>query len=91
MKPPRKTFSSSPRKFINRIASDKATIDEIISNVRIDSDGEVAQVWFDYSNLRDGYKENWGRESWQMVRTEDGWKIAAVVWPQEINSAPPPG
>ena len=90
MKPPRKTSNMSPRKFINLIAADKAKIDEAISNVRIDSDGDVAQVWFDYSFLNGDYKENWGKESWQMVRTEDGWKIAAVVGSQEINPVPPP-
>ncbi|HEY0488206.1 MAG TPA: nuclear transport factor 2 family protein [Telluria sp.] len=90
MKPPRKTMNMSPRKFINMIAADKAEIDETISNVRIDSDGDVAQVWFDYSFLNGDYKENWGKESWQMVRTEDGWKIAAVVWSQEMNPTPPP-
>lgn len=90
MKPPRKTMNMSPRKFINMIAADKAKIDETISNVRIDSDGDVAQVWFDYSFLNGDYKENWGKESWQMVRTEDGWKIAAVVWSQEMNPTPPP-
>lgn len=25
-----------------------------------------------------------------MVRTADGWKIAAVVWSQELNPTPPP-
>lgn len=90
MKPPRKIFNSSPRKFIKSIAADKARIEETISNVRIDSDGDVAQVWFDYNFLSGDYRENWGKESWQMVRTEDGWKIAAVVWSQELNPAPPP-
>lgn len=90
MKPPAKFFSSSPGKFIRFIAKDKAKIDEAISNVRIDSNGDVAQVWFDYSFLSGDYKENWGKESWQMVRTDDGWKIAAVVWSQEINPTPPP-
>lgn len=90
LKRPRKTRNMSPRQFIDLIAADKAKTDEVISNVRIDSDGDVAQVWFDFSSLSGDYKENWGKESWQMVRTEDGWKIAAVVWSQEINPVPPP-
>lgn len=90
MKRPFKFFNSSPRKFIGAIVKDKEKIDETISNVRIDSDGDVGQVWFDYSFVRGSYKENWGKESWQMVRTNDGWKIAGVVWSQELNSAPPP-
>lgn len=33
-------------------------IDETISNVRIDTDGDVGQVWFDYSFVKGSYKEN---------------------------------
>ena len=90
MKRPFKFFTSSPRKFIASIVKDSEKIDETISNVRIDSDGDVGQVWFDYSFVRSSYKENWGKESWQMVRTNDGWKIAGVVWSQELNPTPPP-
>ena len=68
----------------------KEKIDEAISNLRIDSDGDVGQVWFDYNFVRGGYRENWGKESWQMVRTNDGWRIAGVVWSQELNPVPPP-
>lgn len=90
MKRPPKIFSSNPRKFIDAIVADKERSEETFSNVRIDSDGEVAQVWFDYSFMSGAYKENWGKESWQMVRTESGWRIAAVVWSQELNPVPPP-
>lgn len=90
LKRPHKTFSSTPVKFIGRIVEDKAKIEETFSNVRIDTDGDVAQVWFDYSFITDGYKQNWGKESWQMVRTETGWKIAAVIWSMEFNQQPPP-
>ncbi|SFD07705.1 nuclear transport factor 2 family protein [Massilia yuzhufengensis] len=90
LKRPSKLFNSNPRAFITSIANDKARVEETISNVRIDSDGEVAQVWFDYSFKSGDYKQNWGKESWQMVRTEAGWKIAAVVWSQALNPVPPP-
>jgi hypothetical protein len=86
---PLKIFNSSPREFIGFIAKDKSKVDEVISNVRIDSDGDIAQVWFDYSFMFDNHKENWGKESWQMVRLETGWKIAAVIWSQDLNPMPP--
>lgn len=44
MKRPFKTFTSSPRRFISSIAKDKAKISETISNLHIDSDGDVGQV-----------------------------------------------
>lgn len=90
MKRPFKFSHSSPRRYISAILKDKEKIDETISNVRIDSDGDVGQVWFDYSFISGDYKENWGKESWQMVRTTEGWKIAGVVWSQELNPTPPP-
>lgn len=84
----RKVESASPRKFIERIARAKEARTETFSNVRIDTDGEVAQVWFDYSFMVGAYRNNWGKESWQLVRTEAGWKIAAVVWSAEENPVP---
>lgn len=79
-----------PRQFIEMIANEPMPAEETFSNVRIETDGEIAQVWFDYSFLDGSYRSNWGKESWQLVRTEKGWKIAAVVWSQEINPVPPP-
>jgi hypothetical protein len=38
-------------------------------------------VAFDYTFLANGKKTNWGREMWQLVRTEDGWKIFSVITP----------
>lgn len=87
---PHKTFSSNPRDFIDFIVKAPGRVEETFDNVRIDSDGDVAQVWFDYSFKLGDYKQNWGKESWQMVRTESGWKIAAAVWSQELNPVPPP-
>jgi ketosteroid isomerase-like protein len=54
--------------------------EETFSDVRIDTDGEIASVAFDYTFLANGRKTNWGREMWQLVRTEDGWKIFSVIY-----------
>jgi hypothetical protein len=83
--------SGNPKFFIENIAKNPARIEEKFDNVRIESDGDVAQVWFDYSFNKDGYMSNWGKESWHMVRTEDGWKISSVIWSMEFNPEPPPG
>lgn len=83
-----KVDSTGPRRFIENIAKAKEVRSETFSNVRIDTDGEVAQVWFDYTFMVGNYKNNWGKESWQLVRTENGWKIAAVVYSVEENPTP---
>ena len=78
----------SPRTFIDSIARSKQARSEVISNVRIDTDGEIAQVWFDFAFMTGDYKSAWGKESWQLLRTDAGWKIAAVVWSAQENPNP---
>ena len=80
--------SGSPRAFIESLARSKQARSEAISNMRIDTDGEIAQVWFDFAFMIGDYKSVWGKESWQLVRTDAGWKIAGVVWSAEENPAP---
>ena len=66
--------------FIDSIVSSKNSSEEVFSNVRIDTDGEVGSVGFDYEFLSNGKQTNWGREMWHLVRTEGGWKIISVIW-----------
>ena len=69
--------------FVGLIDSAVATTEpreETFSNVKIETDGEIASVSFDYTFLANGVKTNWGKEMWQMVRTERGWKIFSVVY-----------
>jgi len=89
-RPVPKVQVATPRKFIDSIARDPEANTETFENVRIDTDGEMAQVLFDYSFMVGNYRNNWGRESWHMVRTENGWKIASVIWSAEENPEPPP-
>ena len=83
-----KTSGGTPRKFIESIARAPEPRTETFENVRIDTDGDVAQVWFDYRFMVGDYANNWGKESWQLVRTEAGWKISAVSWSAEENPVP---
>jgi hypothetical protein len=66
--------------FIDGIVNDKDALEEQLSDVKIDSDGEVASVSFDYVYLKSKVMSNYGREKWLLVRTEQGWKITAVVY-----------
>jgi hypothetical protein len=65
---------------IDGAVSAKEPREETFSNVVIDTDGEIASVSFDYAFLANGQKTNWGKEMWQLVRTETGWKIFSVVY-----------
>ena len=71
---------NNPRSFIDEIVADKAKSEEQFRDVKIQSDGDIASVYFDYSFLADGKETNRGKEAWQLVHTDDGWKIVSVIW-----------
>lgn len=73
---PRNNFVS----LIDAAVATKESREETFSNIKIDTDGEIASVSFDYTFLADGKKMNWGKEMWQLVRTEKGWKIFSVIY-----------
>lgn len=73
---PAKTSQS----FIRGIATSKARIDETMSNIRVESDGEIATASFDFVYSRDQQPLNRGLEAWHLLRTGAGWRIVSVVW-----------
>ena len=76
----RKVFPSSWKKFSEFIRDADKPVEERFYNVRIDTNGAVGSVWFDFDFLIDGKVTNRGSESWQMVRAEDGWKISSMLY-----------
>jgi ketosteroid isomerase-like protein len=69
--------------FVSLIDSAVATPEqreETFANIDVQTDGDVAAVTFDYTFIANGTVTNWGKELWQLVRTEDGWKIYSVVY-----------
>lgn len=76
----RKVFPSSWKKFSEFIGNADKPVEERFYNVRIDTNGAVASVWFDFDFRIDGKVTNRGSESWQMVRAEDGWKISSMLY-----------
>lgn len=78
----------TPLTFIDGIVNSPNRSEEQFRDVRIETDGDVASVFFDYSFLNDGRETNRGKEAWHLLRTEQGWKIASVVW--SVNWTPKP-
>lgn len=76
----KKIRKSSWRAFADMIQEDKDPVEERFYNVRIDTNGAIASVYFDFDFLAGGKVVNRGAESWQMVRAEDGWKISAMLF-----------
>lgn len=65
---------------IDEVVATKEPREETFSNIKIETDGEIASVSFDYAFLENEKKTNWGKEMWQLVRTENGWKIFSVIY-----------
>lgn len=78
----------TPYTFIAGIVADKNSSEETFDNVKIDTDGDIASVHFDYAFLSNGRETNHGQEAWHLLRTSDGWKIASVIW--SVNLKPEP-
>lgn len=76
----RKIPSNNFIALIDDAVATRESREEKFSNLSIDTDGEIATVSFDYTFLANGEATNWGREMWQLVRTETGWKIFSVVY-----------
>ncbi|UPG94160.1 nuclear transport factor 2 family protein [Luteibacter aegosomatissinici] len=72
--------TSTPGKFADFVGNNTSSLEERFHDVRIETDGAVGIVYFDFEFLLDGKVQNRGAETWQMVRTDDGWKIAAMLY-----------
>lgn len=68
------------KQFTDFIGSGKVQVEERFHNVRIETDGTVASVYFDFDFVADGKIANHCAETWQMIHTPDGWKIAAMLY-----------
>lgn len=75
------------RRFIDFVSAHKGPVEETFRNVRIDSDGDVASVDFDYTFRMDEHETNRGQESWQLLHTDAGWRIVSVVWSTHLPPA----
>lgn len=74
--------------FIIYVTVSKDQLEERFFNVMIQTDGTIASVYFDYEFLENGVVTNSGRESWGMIQTDDGWKIASIIYSIGIPETP---
>jgi hypothetical protein len=65
------------------------SIEERFYNPVIRSDGQIATVTFDYDFRAQGQIQNWGTESWQLVKTPDGWRILHLLFSVNLQMIAP--
>jgi hypothetical protein len=80
--------ADSYKTFTQFVGSTKHAVEEKFSNVRIQTDGAVGSVYFDYVFLLDGKPTNHGNETWQVIRTDNGWKISAMLYSVILDPTP---
>jgi hypothetical protein len=77
---PMKTFPGDHVHFFDvMIAPDKDLTKIVFKNVKIQQDGEIASIYFDYAVYHGDISSFWGKQSMLLVNTESGWKINAAV------------
>ena len=77
---PSRLAVSKVKEFIDGILKNPGKLEEQFSNIRITTDGSIGSVVFDYRMVQDGVVANSGEEAWQLVNTDDGWKINSVIY-----------
>ena len=82
-----KVHVSSYRDFSAFVSSTKSDLDPRHTDIRIHSDGAVASVYFHFDFVIDGKVENRGDETWQLVKTVDGWRIVAITYSSNPGAA----
>jgi hypothetical protein len=64
--------------------------EEKMWNIKIDTDGYLASVHFNYSDHRNGIKRAFGTEAWDLVKDGAQWKIVSVKYTvTEVESHSP--
>lgn len=76
--------------FFDAIVARPIAFEEKFYDIVIATDGEIGSANFKYAFYAGDYKQNWGSESWHLVRTADGWKISSVIYSASWNPQPRP-
>lgn len=66
--------------FIGWIVNSPKAMEEKVWDVNIQTDGHLASIYFKYALYIDSKEENYGDETWNLVKTVEGWKIVSVVY-----------
>ncbi len=71
--------SESVDAFVKSIGGTHPEFDERIKFTNILVDGDLASVWTDYQFFADGKFSHCGVNSFQLLKTEAGWKIIYII------------
>ena len=75
--------------FIERIAASKENLLERMWNPRVMIHGSIASVWAPYDFHRNRKFNHCGVDSFQLLKTTEGWKIATITYTVETTGCQP--
>ena len=87
-KPDVRAFSNE--EYFADLQASKQKMRERIWNPEVRINGLIATVWAPYDFWIDGKQSHCGIDAFDLIKTEDGWKIAGGVYTLESKCAPSP-
>jgi hypothetical protein len=72
--------ANGPLSFIDNIVGSSDGHEETFENIQIQNDNDIASITFDFSYRVNGKPITVGKESWHVVRSDEGWKIISVIY-----------
>lgn len=82
--------SLSNEEYLAQLQALKQTYRERIWNVEVRVHGPIATVWAPYDFWVDGKYSHCGVDAFDLIRTEEGWKVAGGVYTIEQKCEPSP-
>jgi len=83
------TYAMPAEQWANRIASNKSKLVERFTKApTVSIHGAIANVWGEYEFLRDDKFTHCGVDSFNLLKTSDGWKVAAILDTEETTGCP---
>lgn len=82
-------YAMPAEQWANRIASIKSQLIERFTKApTVSIHGEIANVWGEYEFLRDGKFGHCGVDSFNLLKTAEGWKVATILDTEETTGCP---
>jgi hypothetical protein len=83
------SYAMPAEQWANRIASLKSQfIERFTKAPAVSIHGAIANVWGEYEFLRDGKFGHCGVDSFNLLKTAEGWKVATILDTEETTNCP---
>ncbi|MEI9972161.1 MAG: nuclear transport factor 2 family protein [Ignavibacteriota bacterium] len=83
------SYAMPAEQWANRIAAVQSKLVERFTKTpTVQIHGAIAHVWGEYEFLRDGKFTHCGVDSFNLLKTADGWRVAAILDTEETTGCP---